>query len=67
MDQVLISAVQDLSMSLFRAQNIKSLSADNLAELIRQIQRRFSADANQISRVTNLPYDKVALMLEGFN
>lgn len=66
-DQVLISAVQDLSMSLFRAQSIKSLSADNLAELIRQIQRRFSADANQISRVINLPYDKVALMLEGFN
>lgn len=63
-DQVILSASEDLCHSLFRADRITDLSEEQRRELLRQLSRRFSADLNQICRVTGIPYAEAARMLD---
>ena len=65
-DQIIVSAIQDLCQTLFHKWRVDELSEDQQATLVFQIRRRFSADVNQIARVTGIPYPDVARMLEGF-
>jgi len=65
-DQVLLAALPDLCVSLFREKEIKNLKQEQQGVLLDQIRRRFGADLHQISRVTGIPYPKVAALLEGF-
>ena len=65
-DQIILSAITDLCQSLFHQRSIQNLDEEQLPVLISQIRRRFSADANQIARVTGIPYQEVARMLQGF-
>ena len=65
-DQVILAAVPDMCMSIFRKKDAAELDSDELVELIKQVRRRFSADIPQIARVLEMPYSKVARMLESF-
>lgn len=65
-DQIILSAITDLCQSLFHQRSIQDLDKEQLPILISQIRRRFSADANQIARVTGIPYQEIARMLQGF-
>ena len=63
-DQLLHSACEDLCHSLFRVDQIIELSFEQTAELLRQLHRRFSADINQLCRVTGIPYADAAKMID---
>jgi REP element-mobilizing transposase RayT len=65
-DQVILAAVPDICMSIFRKKDAAELDSDELVELIKQVRRRFSADIRQIARVLEMSYSKVAGMLESF-
>lgn len=65
-DQIILSAIPDLCQSLFHKWHIDELEKDQRSTLVSQIRHRFSADVNQIARVTGMPYSEVARMLEGF-
>ena len=65
-DQVIITACADLCHSLFRAEGMSDLTLEQKTELLRQLGRRFSADLNQLCRVTGIPYAEAAKMLVNF-
>ncbi len=65
-DQNILSASEDLCRSLFRVNRISDLGVEQKKELLRQLGRRFSADLNQICRVTGIPYEEAAMMLDGW-
>lgn len=65
-DQVILAAVPDMCVSIFRKKDTEELDSEELVELIKQVRRRFSADIPQIARVLEIPYSKVARMLESF-
>ena len=66
LDQVILAACGNLCQSLFRVKSIADLSGDQKAELLRQLSRRFSADINQLCRVTGIPYAEAAKMLDSY-
>ncbi|MBR5075516.1 MAG: hypothetical protein IKX28_00690 [Bacteroidales bacterium] len=65
-DQIILPAISDLCQSLFHKREIKELDEEQLPALIAQIRRRFNADAKQIARVTGIPYQEIARMLQAF-
>lgn len=65
-DQVILSAIPDLCSSLFRKSSVYELTEDEQAELLRQLRFRFSANVNQLGRVTGLSYEKVTDLLNRF-
>lgn len=65
-DQIISAACADLCKSLFKAGGIRDLSQEQKAELLRQLGRRFSADLKQLSRVTGIPYEEAAKLLDSF-
>lgn len=65
-DQNILSVCEDLCHSLFRVNSIDELGVEQKAEMLKQLRRRFSADLNQISRVTGIPYEEAARMLDTF-
>lgn len=65
-DQVIFAALPDLCMSLFREREWACLNREQQAVLVEEVRRRFSADVNQIARVTGISYAEVAKMLQEF-
>ena len=65
-DQIVRPAMRDLILSLFRETSIDNLSQEQRAELMRQMQRRFSSDAKQLARTSGLPLKEVDALLNGF-
>lgn len=65
-DQNILSSCVDLCHSLFRVNGIGDLGIEQKGELLRQLVRRFSADLNQISRVTGIPYEEAARLLDTY-
>lgn len=65
-DQIISAASADLCNSLFRAGGIRDLSQEQKAELLRQLGHRLSADLKQLSRVTGIPYEEAAKLLDSF-
>ena len=65
-DQLLHSACEDLCHSMFRVDQVTELSFEQTAELLRQLHRRFSADINQLCRVTGIPYADATKMMDSF-
>jgi len=65
-DQLITTAVRDLSISLFRKNSFRDLDESQQAELLRQIRYRFSSDPAQMARVCGVTYDKVCSLLESF-
>ena len=63
-DQNILSASLDLIHSLFRADSIAELRDEQKGELLRQLERRFSADLNQLCRVTGITYSEAARLLD---
>lgn len=63
-DQIIAAALPDLCWSLFRKSQVVQLSGEQMVELLRQLRFRFSANANQIARVTGLSYEQVAKYLD---
>lgn len=63
-DQLIASAIDNLTVSLFRKSGIGALDEAQCAELFRQIRYRFSSDPAQMARVTGIPYEKVCALLE---
>ena len=65
-DQTIVCAVIDICQSLFRKQSVESLNKEEKQEFLRQLQRRFGADLNQLCRVTGLEYTKAANLLDSY-
>ena len=65
-DQVILAAIPDLCHSLFQKRSIEELDIQQRTELARQIRYRFSADIHQIARVSGIPYQQIAILLERF-
>lgn len=63
-DQVLYTALPDLCRTLFGKNVVSELNGEQRLELIRQLSRRFSADVRQIARVTSIPMEDVARMMD---
>lgn len=63
-DQVILAAVPDLCMSLFKKRGPGDLNESELTELLRQLRYRFSAGANQLARVTGISYEQAAKYLD---
>lgn len=63
-DQIIVAALPDLCWSLFRKQQVKELSDDQMVELMRQLRFRFAANVNQLARVTELTYEDAAAYLD---
>ncbi len=63
-DQLVLTASLNLCHSLFRANSIDDLSPSQTAELVKQLKRRFSSDAAQISRTTGVAYSEALRILE---
>ena len=64
--QNILSASEDLCRSLFRVNGISDLGMEQKTELLRQLRRRFSADLTQVCRVTGIPYEEAARMLDNW-
>ena len=62
-DQIILSAIPDLCASLFHKSSVKELTVDEQVELVKQLRYRFSANANQLGRVTGLSYEIVTDLL----
>ena len=65
-DQLLLSNLKALMLSLFRKENLSELSEIQKSDLLKQLRYRFSADPNQISRVTGFPYESVCRLLDTY-
>lgn len=65
-DTSISPGVKDLCNSLFQKENISDLNNEQLIEIVRQLQYRYSAGANQIARVTGVPYSYVSKLLDSF-
>lgn len=63
-DQVISSAVTDLCVSLFRKRCVDELNDSQRSELLKQLRFRFSANINQLCRVTGLTYEEAAHLLD---
>ena len=63
-DQTIITALPDLCKSLFQKPGPQSLNEDQLVELLRQLRYRFSANVNQLARVTGLTYEEAARYMD---
>ena len=64
-DQVIVSAIADLCVTLFRKRSIDDLIDLQRKELLKQLRFRFSANINQLCRVTGLSYEEAARLLDG--
>ena len=47
-------------------QNVESLQMEEKRELLRQLQRRFGADLNQVCRVSGIGYTEAAKLLYSY-
>ncbi|MBO4476067.1 MAG: hypothetical protein J5737_05060 [Bacteroidales bacterium] len=63
-DQIITAAAKELCRSLFRSAGIEQLQTSQKAELIKQLKMRFSADINQLCRVTGISYKETVSLLE---
>lgn len=63
-DQTIRSAMPELYRSLFQKYSLGELLPSEIAELMRQIRFRFSADVNQIARVCGVSYADAAKMMD---
>ena len=63
-DQTILTALPDLCKSLFQKPGPQSLNEDQLVELLRQLRFRFSANVNQLARVTGLTYEEAARYMD---
>ncbi len=63
-DSFVLSALGYLCYHLNRERNISQLSENQQSEVLKQIRYRFSADPNQLARVSGLSYEEVCRLLE---
>ncbi len=63
-DQIINAAMIDICHTLFHVNSPEQLSAEDRRELLSQLRRRFSADLNQLGRVTGISYTEAARMLD---
>ena len=65
-DQILADAIQDLCRSAFQKTTLEELNDTQKGELLRQLRYRFSANINQLARVSGLAYERATSLLEAF-
>ena len=65
-DQVLSAALQDLCRSTFHCAGVSELSDERKGELLRQLRYRFSANPNQLARVSGLSYEEISALLDRY-
>jgi hypothetical protein len=63
-DHIILPFVKEMCSTLFNKGAVKDLNYLEQAELLRQLRYRFSANINQLMRVTGLPYEEVVRLLE---
>ena len=63
-DQLIVSAMQDLTVSLFRKKTFGDLTNLQKSEILKQLRYRFSSEPNQLSRISGISFEDVCRMLE---
>lgn len=63
-DQVVQGGVKDLCATLFGVLSPAGLAVNEKTELVKQLQRRFSADISQICRTTGISHNDAVRMLD---
>lgn len=63
-DQVIKPAVRNLCKSLYNASSVEILTDEQKTEILKQLQRRFSAGQKQLARVTGLSLSLVSCLLD---
>ena len=65
-DHIVKAVMINIIHSLFRKASLQDLNDVQKAELMRQVQRRFSSDESQLVRVSGLQPDEVSRLINGF-
>jgi len=63
-DQNIRAIIPNLCFTLFRDRSVAELNDEQLSELFKQIRYRFSSNVHQIARVMEVPYERVAALLD---
>lgn len=63
-DQLVLEGMNNLCVSLFRKKTITELDDKQKAGVLKQLRFRFSADPNQLARISGISYEQVCNMLE---
>lgn len=63
-DQLLSASLPDLCQSLFRKWRVEELTDLQKGELLRQLRFRFSANINQLCRVTGIRYESATELID---
>lgn len=62
-DQLVQAAIPELCRSLFRKPSLTDLPQEEQTELLRQLRFRFSSNIHQLARVTGIPYETIASLV----
>lgn len=65
-DTIVKAAMNCLVHSLFRKASLEDLNDGQKAELMRQLQRRFSSDESQLVRISGFQQNEVSRLINGF-
>ena len=63
-DEIVLSAAKDLCQTLYFKMSFKYLTEEEMTDMVKQLNRRMSADAHQICRVLGLSYAETTRMLD---
>ena len=66
-DIIVKAAMTNLIQSLFRKASLEEMDEMQKVELMRQIQRRFSSDTNQLVRISGLPPEEIDRLINCFH
>lgn len=63
-DQSIMAAIPDLCQSLFHSSSVSELPTESKSFLLKELRRRFSADVEQLARVTGIVRAEVIRLLD---
>lgn len=63
-DQTIALGLSELCLSIYGKKFITELNPEQTSEILKQLRYRFSADPNQLARVTGISYENISKLLD---
>ena len=63
-DQTIALGLSELCLSIYGKKFITELTPEQTSEILKQLRYRFSADPNQLARVTGISYENISKLLD---